>query len=135
MGNEAEKRGRERSTSPSSSTKQPGSRDKILRIFNIVVGRSGEDKAGGIRDVATYEEEMKKIAEEYAGQQKKGRLFVHMQGTKSSNRDLKAIGEALRGEKFYRVNVHGKDGGSVLTIAKKGGRAVKGARLPDVRSS
>ena len=104
-----QRRDRERSTSPSSSTNQPGSRDKVSRFFNIVVGKSGEDKAGGIRDVATYEEERKKIAEEYASQQKKGRPFVHMRGTRSSNRDLKAIGEALRGEKLYRVHLHGKD--------------------------
>ena len=42
-----------------------------------------------------------------------------MRGTKTSNRDLKTIGEALRGEKLYRVNLHGKDGGSVITNAKK----------------
>ena len=62
---------------------------------------------------------MKKIAEEYSNQQKKGRPFVHMRGTKSSNRYLKAIGEALKGEKLYRVTLHGKDGGSVLANARK----------------
>ena len=118
MESEAEKRERERSTSPSSSTDHTGSRDKVPSIFNIVIGRSGEDNTGGINDVATYEEEMKEIAEEYSKQQKKGRRFVHMRGTKSSNCDLKAIGEALKGEKLYRVNLHGKDGGSVLTNAR-----------------
>ena len=42
-----------------------------------------------------------------------------MRSIKSSNRDLKAIGEALKGEKLYRVNLHGDGGGSVLTNAKK----------------
>ena len=119
MENEVEKRDRERSTSPSSPTNQPSSRDKVHRIFNIVVGKSGDDKAGGIRDAATYEEEMKKIAEEYASQQRKGRPFVHMRGAKSSNRDLKAIGEAFKGEELYRVNLNGKDGGSVLVNARR----------------
>ena len=50
---EVYKRNRERSTSPS------GSRDKIPRVFNVVIGRSGEDKTGGVKNVAAYEEEMR----------------------------------------------------------------------------
>ena len=120
--NESEKRRRERSSSPSNPTECSGSPDKAPRIFNIVVGRSVEDKTGGIKDVLTYEKEMREIAEEYSKQQKKNRPFVHMRSTKSCNRDLKPIGETLKGEKLYRVNLHGEGGGSVFTNVQHTGR-------------
>ena len=75
--------------------------------MSVCVGEAAADKKGEVR-AEEYDEDLKKMAEEYREMNAAGECFIHIRKRNSSNRDLRALSGLAKGVKFRKVNLKGK---------------------------
>ena len=75
-----------------------------------------------------YEEDLKKLAEEYKTRSGVGECFVQIRKKHSSNRDLRALSELTKGGKSHTINLHGEEAESILTNSAHLASAIEQAK-------
>ena len=86
--------------------------------MSICVGEGAADKKGGVR-ADEYDEDLKRMAEEYREMNAAGECFVHIRKRNSSNRDLRALSGLAKKVQFHKVNLKGKLDESIITNSSK----------------
>lgn len=69
------------------------------------MGHGAADNAGAVLSIQSYEEDLTMVVNTYMMQQSEWGHFVHVRKRSSSNRDLRAVQQLMRGVELYSVKL------------------------------
>ena len=100
-------------------------------IMSVCVGDAAVDKKGEVR-AEEYDEDLKRMTEEYHEMNAAGECFIHIRKRNSSNEDLRALSGLAKGVKFHRVNLKGKLEESIIANSANLASVMEGATCQSV---